>query len=1084
MVATPLLREGTPLGVIVVHRGPEPNPFSAKQISLLETFANQAVIAIENVRLFKELQARNRELTESLEQQTATAEILGTISQAQADVQPVFEAIADSAMRLFGAWSVGVYRYEAELLRLVAARGGLPGSSETLREQFQAGRRPTGDAPRDRAVVSRVVQHVVDVETDPAWGPRFREQARLRGFRSVVAVPMLLREDVVGVIAVTRNQVGGFSSAEIALVQTFADQAVIAVENARLLSELQAKNANLTEAHAQVTETLEQQTATAEILRVIASSPTDTQPVFEAIARSAMRLCEAAHGAVLRFDGSLIHLAAVHGMTARHIDAVRRIWPRPADRGTTTGRAILTRAVVHVDIAGDPEFQPVGIVQAGFRVVLTVPMLRDGEPIGAISITREEDRPFTDVQIRLLQTFADQAVIAIENVRLFNETKEALEQQTATADILRVISSSPTDVQPVFDAIAAKALDLCRAQTASVDRFDGQLIHLAAIQRASPETIQAARQTYPLPPSRASATARAILNRGIVYIPDIREDAEYGLKTLAKAVGYLSILAVPMLHEGTPIGAIAVSGAEARAFSQRQIELLKTFADQAVIAIENVRLFNETKEALEQQTATGEILRVIASSPTDLQPVLDVVAESAARFCGAANAAIWRLEGDSLRLVATHGPSPTNTNLSIGATIAASRLSVSGHAVCDRRTIHVEDLLALPETEYPESVARSRAGSVPTRTVLATPLLREDVPIGLIWMRRTEVLPFTDKQIALLQTFADQAVIAIENVRLFQELQTRNRELTEALEQQTATSEVLKVISRSTFDLQPVLETLIENAARLCNAEAGAIFRSDGEFQCLAAAYNVSAEFRDFVERHPLGPGRGTAVGRAVLQDRAVHIHDVLADPEYSYPGVGLGGFRTILGIPMHREGKPIGVFSVWRNQVLPFTERQIELVTTFADQGAIAIENVRLFRELQARTAELTRSVGELRALGDVGRALSSTLDLDTVLQTIVTRASQLAGGDACSVFEYDEATEAFHLRATHNLDEEVVALSRRTPTRKGEGIQGRMAVTRQPVQIPDIAAEDAYRGPLRDILLRTGTRALLATRCSAKTS
>jgi GAF domain-containing protein len=197
-----------------------------------------------------------------------------------------------------------------------------------------------------------------------------------------------------------------------------------------------------------------------------------------------------------------------------------------------------------------------------------------------------------------------------------------------------------------------------------------------------------------------------------------------------------------------------------------------------------------------------------------------------------------------------------------------------------------------------------------------------------------------------------------------------------------------------------------------------------------------------------------------------------------------LGGFRTILGIPMRREGMPIGVFSVWRSQVLPFTERQIELVTTFADQGAIAIENVRLFRELQARTAELTRSVGELRALGDVGRALSSTLDLDTVLQTIVTRASQLAGTDACSVFEYDEATEAFHLRATNNLDAEFVALARRTPIRKGEGIQGRMAVTRQPVQIPDIAVEDAYHGRLRDSLLRTGNRALLAIRCCARTS
>ena len=304
LLVVPMFREGSPIGAIAAGRGRgTPSPFSPKQIALLETFANQAIIAIENVRLFRELQTRNRELTETLEQQTATAEILGAISQAQADVQPVFEAIADSAMRLFGAWSVAVYRYEAELLRLVAARGGLPGSSETLREQFQAGRRPTGDFPRDRAVVSRVVQHVVDVETDPAWAPRYREHANLRGFRSVVAMPMLRREDVVGVISVTRKQVGGFASAEIALIQTFADQAVIAVENARLLSELQAKNADLTEAHAQVTESLEQQTATAEILRVIASSPTDLQPVMEAVAENAARVCGATDSASSVLEG-------------------------------------------------------------------------------------------------------------------------------------------------------------------------------------------------------------------------------------------------------------------------------------------------------------------------------------------------------------------------------------------------------------------------------------------------------------------------------------------------------------------------------------------------------------------------------------------------------------------------------------------------------------------------------------------------------------------------------------------------------------------------------------------------------------
>jgi two-component system, NtrC family, sensor kinase len=500
-----------------------------------------------------------------------------------------------------------------------------------------------------------------------------------------------------------------------------------------------------------------------------------------------------------------------------------------------------------------------------------------------------------------------------------------------------------------------------------------------------------------------------------------------------------------------------------------------------VIAIENVRLFTELEarnrdltESLEQQTATAEILRVISSSPTDLQPVMEVVAENAARFCGATNAAIFELEGESLRLVALHGPSPGS--VPIGGTVTASPGNVAGRVIRDRRTIHIEDVLALPDTEFPETLARQRRAPYPTRTVLATPLLREGVPIGIIWMRRTEVRSFTDKQIALAKTFADQAVIAIENVRLFKELEARNRELSESLEQQTATSELLKVIGRSTFDLQPVFETLAENAVRLCGAKQSSIFRFDGRLLRVVATHNASPETRAFLEQNPIAPGRHSGSARAARERRTIHIHDARSDAEYTYGAVQVSSLRTVLAVPMLRANELLGVIFIYRDEVLPFTDSQIALMETFADQAAIAIENARLLNELQERTAQLTRSVDELRALGDIGRALSSTLDLDTVLQTIVTRANQLAGTDVCSVFEYDEATEAFHLRATHNLDEEVVALARRTPTRKGEGIQGQMAVTRQPVQIADIAVEDTYRGPLRDILLRTGTRALLA--------
>jgi len=352
-----------------------------------------------------------------------------------------------------------------------------------------------------------------------------------------------------------------------------------------------------TEAVKREAETLEQQTATAEILRIIGSSPTDAQPVFDAIAINALRLCEAQGAVVVRYDGALLHVVAHHNVNPEAIDRIKRQYPMPPDRHLPMGQAVLDGAVVQVvDLQATEAFSGSVARQFGARGHVNIPLLLQGRAIGAIGISRPTLGPFSDRQIELLRTFAAQAVTAMENVRLFNETKEALEQQTATAEILRVISSSPADIQPVVDAIAAKAQDLCQAKTGAVFRFDGELIHVVAAHSFNLEAVEAHRQTYPTPPGRGGTTARAILSRAVVYIPDIREDPEYEHQTLAKATDYLSALAVPMLHEGEAVGAITVTRAEAGAFTQRQIELLKTFADQAVIAIENVRLFKELQE--------------------------------------------------------------------------------------------------------------------------------------------------------------------------------------------------------------------------------------------------------------------------------------------------------------------------------------------------------------------------------------------------------------------------------------------------------------------------------------------------------
>ena len=392
-------------------------------------------------------------------------------------------------------------------------------------------------------------------------------------------------------------------------------------------------------------------------------------------------------------------------------------------------------------------------------------------------------------------------------------------------------------------------------------------------------------------------------------------------------------------------------------------------------------------EALEQQTATGEILRVISSSPTELQPVLEVVVKSAVRFCGADDAIILRLDGENLWAAAHHGPIPVD----FGLPIPCVRGTVGGRSVLERRAVHVTDLQA-ETAEFPEG--STFAKQFGARTTLGVPLLREGAAVGTIQLRRAKVDPFTAKQIDLLKTFADQAVIAIENVRLFKELKAKNADLTDALDQQTATSEILRVVSRSPTDLQPVFETIARSAARLCDATVSALARFDGNVLDVAATYGYERDALEYLtQAHPRPPGRDSGWGRAVLERRVIHVHDVTADTEYQHAAIG---YRTLLAVPLLREGTALGAIAIWRRDVRPFSRQQIALVQTFADQAVIAIENVRLFKELEARTQELTRSLGELRALGEVGQAISSTLDLQIVLRTIVERATQLAGVSA----------------------------------------------------------------------------------------
>jgi len=1070
-LGVPILKEGVPIGVIGSARR-EVKPFTPAQIELVKTFADQAVIAIENVRLFTELEARNRDLTDALDRQTATAEILRVISQAQADVQPVFDTIARSAARLSEAANAVIWQREGDRLRVVASHGGLPLARRELTiSRLSVAGRAVSDC---RAVHVDDLAEVVQKEFPDSRGTKDL------GYRTILAMPLVREGKAVGVIMIRRTEVRPFSSGQVALLETFADQAVIAIGNARLLNELQAKNADLTEA-------LEQQTATAEILRVISSSPTNIQPVLDTVAESAARLCEAQDASIFRRDGDRILLVAHHGPIA--FGPVGD-FSLPLIRGTANGRSVLDVRTIHVaDLQAEVDEYPEGSATArefGHRTTLNVPLIREGVGIGSISVRRTEAQLFSERQVALLQTFADQAVIAIENVRLFTELaarngelRVALEQQTATSELLKVIGRSTFDLQPVFETLAENAVRLCEAERAFIFRFDGRVLQAVASNNASPE-LRAFLEQNPIAPGRYSGAARAALERRTIHIHDAQADPEYTYGA-SQVDPFRTVLAIPMLRANELLGVILIYRHEMLPFTDSQVVLMETFADQAAIAIENARLLSELQtknadltEALEQQTATSEILRVISGSPTDVQPVFDTIAQNARRLCEAGSAQVVTYDGDLMRLQSLASTNAEQTEALRSVFPMAPHMgSAAGRAVMTRQPVHILDLRK--DLDYK---IRAVAGAG-LATVLAVPMLRDGSPIGSVDVHVWGTpRPFTDKQITLLQTFADQAVIAIENVRLFKELEARNGELRVALEQQTASSEILRAISRFQTDVQPVFDAIAAKALDLCRATTGWVYRFDGELIHIAAAHSLRPEAVEVVRQsYPMPPSRGGATARAVLNRAIVYIPDIREDPEYRLETLARAAdYLSVLAVPMLLESKPIGVVVVTGAEAAAFSQRQIELLQTFADQAVIAVENARLLSELQARTAELTRSVKELQALGEVSQALSSTLDLETVLNTIVSRANQLAGTDGGSVYEYDEPSEAFHLRATDNLDEEVVVLARRTPVPRSEGVLGRMAVTREPVQIPDIGEEGAYHSPLRAVLLRTGTRALLA--------
>jgi GAF domain-containing protein len=1162
VVAAPMLRDGAALGAIVLRKL-EVGPFSARQIELLESFAAQAVIALENTRLFTELE-------ESLEQQTATAEILRAISQSPTDVQPVLKVVASAARRFCGAEDVVISLRDGEELAISAHEGPFPltgGARRGLdRSSVQA-----------RAVIDGGTIHVPDTtRLDPAEWSKLIELSHRHGIRAALAAPMLRDGIAVGAVMLRRRDAGPFAPREIELLETFAAQAVIAIENVRLFTELR--------------DSLEQQTATTEILQTINRSPGDPQPVFEAILEKAMTLCDAAFGTFATFDGHTLHTAVTRGVPEPF---TRFRLSNPPDYGPETGpgRLIAGEDCVHViDGAdsegyrrGDPNRRAI-VDLGGARTILNVALRKDGILLGVIAIYRQQVRPFSDKQIALLQAFAAQAVIAMENARLLGELRESLDQQTATSDVLKTISRSSVGLEAVLQTLVETVARVCRADQSYMFRHEEGLHHLVAAHGLSDPVIEYFRE-HPFEPTERTLGGRVIMRRQTVHVADVLQETDYGYSGGQRVAGFRTMLGIPLLAQDQMVGIFVVTRTRVDPFSDKEIALASGFADQAVIAIENARLFEELRDrqaelrvtfdnmgdgmvmfdadlrlaswnrnfqelldvpdsflasrpgledyvrllvrrgelgdrdpdkevaryldratrqwstertrpdgrvlevrnnpvpgggavliysditdrkkaeaeiraardaaeaALERQTATADILKVIASSPTDVQPVLEAVAKAAVRFCGTTDANVQVREGNEVIVAAHEGPlgSP------LGRRFPLDDANLFGAAISERRTIQ------LPDTDAPEAAkyvgTRARAAQFGFRAVISAPMLREDTAVGTISLRRIEPGAFTDQQIELLETFAAQAVIAIENVRLFTELK-------ESLDQQTATADILRAISQSPTDVQPVLDAVVKAAVRFCGATDAIIQLRDGD-SVVPFAHEGPLTY-DRGERRPMD--RSATGSRAIVDAQTCHNPDIEAlDPvEFATTRrlAALHGFRAVVAAPLKREDVAIGAVVLRKVEVGPYTPQQIELLETFAAQAVIAIENVRLFTELRQSLDQQTATAEILAVISQ------SPTDVGPVLSAVARAAMKFCGASDAQV-SLREGDEWFI--AAHEGPIETIIATRRPLTRYTA--PGRAMTDGEVVQIVDLQSVDAEEfSEARALGARLGFRSALA--------
>ncbi len=1055
----PMLAEEHGVGSIVLSRKPA-KPFTDREIAFIQSFADQAAIAIQNTRLFDETRG-------ALERQKASADVLSAIGRSVADAAPVFAEILNAGQRLFGAEEMGIYTVGADQMVRVADWRGVR-HEEVLNDVT-----PLAESVTGRIIRERRPHHIPDLEAEPNLTPTVRERVERLGSASLLYAPMLWEERGLGSILVVRAPVRPFSEREIELLQTFADQAAIAIENARLFNETK--------------EALEQQTATADVLKVISRSAFDPQVVLEALVNSAISLSGSTNGMIWDCQNGVMHARAfAQGEDRADFISYMHAHPQQAGRGSTAARVALTGEVQNIaDVREDPDYSEDLRRTVQTRATLGVPMNRGDELVGAIVMSKPDPGAYPQRIVELVKTFADQAVIAIENARLFEEVEartrdlsEALQQQTATADVLKVISRSAFDLQAVLDTLTNSAVELSGASSGVIALRDGDAYHYRAFSSTMTAEFQKFLREHPPVPGPGSGAGRAILSGRVEMIADVLDDPSYVLP--AQSLNRTrSILAVPLLRDDRVEGAFVVTGAKPGLYPQRQIELVRTFADQAVIAIGNVRLFEEVQsrtrdltEALQMQTATSEVLKVISRSAFDLQTVFNTLIASAVSLCGALDGTIFLRDGDVLRYRATSAVSAALAEFFNAHPATAGRGSLVGRLMLSGQVECVPDVLE--DKEY--LVPAFGLNHYRTRALLGVPLLRDGKVEGALVLARGEPGQFTPRQVELVQTFGDQAIIAIENARLFGEVQARTRDLSEALQQQTATADVLKVISRSAFDLHTVTSAILQTAAQLCRAPLGTLHLRDGDVCRLTTQFGLPEAFERVARENPMPVRYPLHSRREARAGEYAQFADAWSDPDYIYKAVAkTGGYRAIIVIPMMRENELVGIFSLARPEPEAFLQSEIKLVQTFADQAAIAIENVRLFDEVNSKTDDLTEALRMQTATSDVLKVISrSAFDLQAVFNTLVTSAVDLSGamtGTICvrdgDIYRYRDTVGAEHTSALARYLREHPAVPGRST------IAGRVLLSGKVERIPDCLADPEYVVPMGT--LASNVRSLL---------